>query len=80
MPDIDKNNRLKSNPFSNMMTKSQKMIIYYEGRQIMMLSEKDSKKLQSRIEGRSEFDVQMELAKVTGNFKRGNERMSKNKR
>ena len=54
-----------------------KTILYYEGKQIMILSEKDSKKLQSRIDGKSEFEIQMALAKVTGNFKRGNEKMSK---
>lgn len=77
MNNIDKHDRLKENPFSYMNTKSLKTIIYYEGRQIMILSEKDSKKLNNRISGKSDFDIQMELAKVTGNFKHGNERMGK---
>lgn len=77
LSNIDKHDRLKENPFSYTNTKSMKTILYYEGKQIMILSEKDSKKLQSRIEGKSEFEIQMALAKVTGNFKRGNERMSK---
>ena len=80
MNSIDKNDKLKDNPFSFMNTKSQKTILYYEGKQIMILSEKDSKRFQSRISGKSEFEVQMELAKVTGNFKHGNERMGKKRK
>lgn len=79
MSNIDKHDRLKENPFSYMMTKAQKAIIYYEGRQIMMLGEKESMKLSSRLNGKLDFDIQMELAKVTGNFKHGNERKGKNK-
>lgn len=80
MSQIDKNDRLKESPFSYVNTKSQKTMIYYEGKQVMILSEKESKRLQSRIQGKSDFDVQMELARVTGNFKRGNERMGKKRR
>lgn len=50
------------------------MLIYYEGKQIMILNEKDSKKLLGRIENKSEFEIQLALAKTTGNFKHGNER------
>jgi hypothetical protein len=74
MNNIDKHDRLKSNPFSYQSTKNGKVIIHYEGRQIMILTEKDSKKLLNRVSGKDDFGVQLELAKVTGNFKRGNER------
>lgn len=74
MNKIDKRNLLKENPFNHKFTKSGKTIIYYNGRQIMMLSEKDSLKLKKRVEGKSEFEIQLALAKVTGNFKHGNER------
>lgn len=80
MSNIDKNDRLKGQPFSYTLTKVGKVIISYEGKQIMILSEKESNKILKRISGKSDFDVQMALAKVTGNFKRGNERMGKNKR
>ncbi len=74
MSKIDNRNRLKENPFDYKVTKANKIIIYYENRQIMMLSEKDSIRLQKRMNNKSEFDIQLELAKVTGNFKHGNER------
>ena len=80
MNNLDKHDRLKNNPFSYMKTKSEKTILYYEGKQIMILNDKDSKRFQARIVGKSDFEVQMELAKVTGNFKRGNEKMGKKKR
>lgn len=46
----------------------------------MILSDKDSKRLQSRLIDKSDFEVQLELAKVTGGFKHGNERMGKKRR
>lgn len=79
MSNIDNNDRLKENPFSYRVTKAEKTLIYYEGRQIMMLNEKETKKLSNRIAGKSEFEVQLALAKVTGNFKHGNERKKKYK-
>lgn len=74
MSNIDNRGRLQENPFSYKMTKANKIIIFYENRQIMILSEASSMRLHKRMNGKSDFDIQMELAKVTGNFKRGNER------
>lgn len=73
MSNIDQRDKLKENPFSYSVTKAMKMFIYYEGKQIMILSEKETKKLMPRIQNKSEFDIQLALAKVTGNFKHGNE-------
>lgn len=39
----------------------------------MMLNEKETTRLKKKIEGKSEFEMQLALAKVTGNFKHGNE-------
>lgn len=72
MSNIDNRDKLKENPFSYKITKALKTIIYWNNKQIMMLSEKDTKKFLSRIENKSEFDIQLELAKITGNFKHGN--------
>lgn len=74
MSKIDKRDKLKQKPFNYIVTKANKIIIYYENRQIMTLNEKNSVRLQKRINGKSGFDVQLELAKITGNFKHGNER------
>jgi len=74
MSKIDARGKLQENPFSYLEIKTGKILVYYKGRQIMMLNEKESQRLKKKIEGRSEFDVQLALAKVTGNFKHGNER------
>lgn len=74
MGKIDQRDRLKDHPFDYNITKSMKMMIYFEQRHIMTLSEKDTSKIKRKVEGKSEFDIQLILAKVTGNFKHGNER------
>lgn len=79
MSKIDKNDRLKENPFDYQTLKNGKIMIFYEGKQIMMLNEKDSKKLLNRISNQPDFEVQLALAKITGNFKHGNEKVIKNR-
>lgn len=76
---IDKKGRLEEQPFSYQVTKAGKTMIYHETRMVKMLTEKESKKFASKIQGKDEFQIQLILAKLTGNFKRGNERMGKNK-
>lgn len=74
MSNIDKRDRLKESPFDYKVTKANKVMIYWENRQIKVLSEKETNRFLSRISGKDEFDIQLELAKVTGHFKHGNER------
>lgn len=74
MSDIDKRDRLKDNPFSFRATQSGKVFISWQNRQIKVLSENESSKFLARINGKSEFEQQLELAKVTGHFKHGNEK------
>lgn len=74
MSQIDKKDRLREKPFSYKVTKANKTLIYYENRMIKTLNDKDTKKLMGKINGLDDFEVQLALAKITGNFKRGNER------
>ncbi|WP_432666188.1 hypothetical protein R9X47_07670 [Wukongibacter baidiensis] len=74
MTEIDKRDKLRENPFSYKITKANKTLIYYENRMIKTLNEKETKRLIKKIDGLSQFEVQLALAKITGNFKRGNER------
>lgn len=74
MGKIDQRDRLKESPFDYNITKSKKMMIYFENRHIMTLSEKESGKIERKLKGQNEFNIQLILAKVTGNFKHGNER------
>lgn len=74
MGEIDKRDRLKENPFSYKITKMGKTMIYYGNRMIKMLNEKETNKFVKNIAGKDEFGIQLVLAKVTGNFKHGNEK------
>lgn len=79
---LSKIDRLESEPFDYQVTKKGSVFISYEGKQIKIINGKEAEKLISRLEtaGDNTMEVQMHLAKVTGNFKRGNEKTGKNKR
>jgi len=62
------------NPFNFSKTKDSKIIIRRSGKTIKILGVSQSGKFLERISGKSEEAIQIELARVTGNYKRGNER------
>ena len=74
MSNIDKRDRLKEKPFSYKITKANKTFIYFENKSIKILNEKETKNFISKINGKDDFQIQLVLAKITGNFKHGNER------
>ncbi|MEY9979745.1 hypothetical protein [Lysinibacillus sp. RC79] len=82
MSEIDKRNRLDEEPFSYQITKKGTVVIYYEGKQIKIVKDRDAERLIVRINEVEDniTAVQLLLAKITGNFKRGNEKFGKNKR
>ncbi|WP_342443459.1 hypothetical protein MHB40_10655 [Lysinibacillus sp. FSL K6-0057] len=82
MSEIDKRNRLNEEPFTYQMTKKGTVVIYYEGKQIKIVKEKEAERLLAKIqEVKGQIkEVQLLLAKITGNFKRGNEKLAKHKR
>ncbi|MBC7961166.1 MAG: hypothetical protein H7X94_15000 [Vallitaleaceae bacterium] len=71
---IDQREKLKENPFSYQTTKARKTMIYWKNQQIVILSEKETKGFLTKIEGKSELEIQLVLAKITGHFKHENER------
>ncbi|TDL31268.1 hypothetical protein E2R51_12905 [Jeotgalibacillus sp. S-D1] len=75
MSNIDKRNKLNENPFEYTVTKDEKVFVSYEGKQIKSLKGKEAKRLLSKLQSAgTEKDIQLLLAKITGNFKRGNEK------
>lgn len=82
MSGIDKRNRLSEEPFTYQTTKKGTIVIYYRGKQIKLIKDNEAENLISRIKEVEDnmTEVQLLLAKITGNFKRGNEKISKNKR
>lgn len=74
MDNIDKRNRLNEVPFSFRVNKNNTVFLEYEGKQVKILKGKDAEKFVRKINfAESEKDRQLIMAKITGNFKRGNE-------
>lgn len=71
---VDKRGHLEDEPFDYQVTKDGKIMISYNGKQVKIMKGKDAEKLIEKLEVADEFEVQLELARITGNFKRGNER------
>lgn len=82
MSEIDKRNRLSEEPFTYQTTKKGAIVIYYKGKQIKIIKDSEAANLLTRIEEvkGNLTEVQLLLAKITGNFKRGNEKIGKNRR
>lgn len=75
MDGIDKRNRLEENPFSYQISKDNTVFIEFHGKCVKILKGKEAEKFLKRIEvAENGKEEQLILAKITGNFKRGNER------
>jgi hypothetical protein len=72
---IDKRKRLEEEVFTYRVTKDNMVFIDFHGKQVKTLKGKEAEKIIKRIEqAPTHHEVQLILAKVTGNFKRGNEK------
>lgn len=60
--------------FSYRATKEGAVFLFWHGRQVMILKGEGARRFLVRVEGATEEQAQLVMAKVTGNFKRGNER------
>ena len=67
---------LESEPFAYAIRKDGTVAVSYRGRQIVIVGGKDAARLLARLQGASAEAVQLALAKITGNFKHGNERQA----
>ncbi|EJQ59398.1 hypothetical protein [Bacillus mycoides] len=75
MKKTDKRNRLDDMMFHYRVTKNNISLIEYYGKQIIILKGNDTEKFLNKINRASnEKEKQLIMAKITGNFKRGNER------
>ncbi len=72
-------NPLDDKPFSYNKYKNGNVSIYWNEREVTILKGKNAEKFLSQILGKTEFEEQLVMAKITGNFKRGNEREGKTK-
>ncbi len=71
-----KDDPLADQPFSYRLTKEGKVFIDYEGKHVFTLGSNKAQKFIAELEQMGETEIQLMLAKVTGNFKRGNEKQS----
>ncbi|RED66194.1 hypothetical protein [Cohnella lupini] len=74
MSNTDKKNKFEEEIFTYRVTKDQKVFISWQGKQIMTLAGKASDKFIAKIQLASFKEAQLIMAKVTGNFKHGNEK------
>lgn len=74
MDNVDKRNKLKEEVFSYKVSKDNKVFIFWHGKQVMILKGKESDKFLSKISKADNIEAQLIMAKITGNFKRGNEK------
>ena len=80
MAPIDQRNILDEEPFQYQVFKDFKVQIYWNKKPAMLLKGLAAQELLKKLEKSEGKDIQLVLAKATGNFKRGNERASKKKR
>ncbi|MCW9132600.1 hypothetical protein OF830_16945 [Bacillus paramycoides] len=74
MKNTDKRNRLSDMMFHYRVTKNNMVLIEYCRKQIMTLKGNDAEKFLNKINrANNENEKQLIMAKITGNFKRGNE-------
>ncbi|MBF4694334.1 hypothetical protein [Fusibacter ferrireducens] len=78
MKSVDARGKLEEGIFDYRVSKNGKLFISWRGKEVMILKDQASKKILERLRNASEHDAQLILAKVTGNFKRGNEKKQKN--
>lgn len=74
---IDKRNILDDEPFSYKVAKDKKVFIYWNKKQVTILRGKDSDQFLTKMQNTDTKEAQLIMTKITGNFKRGNERKSK---
>jgi len=71
---------LSEQPFSYQETKHGRLHIYCRGKLASTMKGKEAPRLLSRLESADSAQAQRVMAKATGQFKFGNERVAKNRR
>jgi hypothetical protein len=74
MQNTNKEEKFSEEVFSYKSSKDKKIFIYWYSKQVMILKGKESEKFLARIANTDFQESQLIMAKVTGNFKRGNEK------
>jgi hypothetical protein len=75
MDQRDKRNRLDHEVFSYRATKDGKVFLFWQGKQVKVLKGQVAQKFLRDVVVVGMQEAQLMMAKITGNFKRGNERL-----
>jgi len=70
---VDRRGKLTERPFTHQTTRD-KILISWQGRVVKTLAGDEAARVRSELAALDDDGVQLLLAKLTGNFKRGNER------
>lgn len=74
---IDKRGKLDEEVFTYRITKDKKVFISWHGKQVTTLSSSKAEDFIADIEDAEGKEAQLIMAKATGHFKHGNEKMNK---
>jgi hypothetical protein len=74
MGETDKRGVLDDEVFTYRALKDSKVFVYWREKHVTTLAGKAAEKFLAKIEGLDGKDAQLVMAKITGNFKHGNER------
>jgi len=77
LDNVDKRNQLAKDVFSYRVSKDNKVFICWHGKQVMILKGKNCESFLAKVSKASALEAQLIMAKVTGNFKRGNEKANR---
>ena len=75
MDQRDKRNRFDHEVFSYRATKDGKVFLFWQGKQVKVLKGQVAQKFLRDVVVVGMQEAQLMMAKITGNFKRGNERL-----
>jgi hypothetical protein len=76
---IDRRGKLNEEVFTYKITKDRKVFISWHGKQVTTLSGNKAMDFIADIEGAEDKEAQLIMAKATGHFKHGNEKMNKSR-
>ena len=68
---------LESEPFSYQITKDKKVRLFYKDKEVKIISNNTAMSFIEKIKDLPVNEQQLVMAKITGNFKHGNEKMNK---
>ena len=79
MANIDKRKRLDEEVFTFREAMDGRVMLYWHDRHVKTIAGAEARKFLKKIAGLEGKEVQLVMAKVTGNFKHGNERSASSK-